>query len=65
MGRLIMAAVIVFVVIVVAALIVLPRAPQRRTSLGADLMPDSFRTIAFILLVILMLGITTGWMGVV
>ena len=34
-----------------------------RGSLSEDRMPDTFRNIAFVLLILLMLGVVTGWLG--
>lgn len=38
-----------------------PRAEPQR----GDTMPDTFRTIAYVLLVLLMFGVVSGWLGAV
>ena len=38
-------------------------ADAARGSLSEDRMPDTFRNIAFVLLLLLMLGVVTGWLG--
>ena len=38
-------------------------ADAARGSLSEDRMPDTFRNIAFVLLILLMLGVVTGWLG--
>ena len=34
-----------------------------RGSLSEDRMPETFRNIAFLLLILLMFGVVTGWLG--
>ena len=66
MGRLIVGAVLLCIVVLVVAVALLPAGASARPRQGpSDLMPGSFRTIAYVMLVILLLGITTGWMGAV
>ena len=65
MARLIIAAVFVIAVIVVAlaALGVLKAATSFVRAEGEAQMPQSFQRIAFILLLILLFGLTSGWLG--
>ena len=68
MARLILIAVLVAAV-VVAALTLLaalrpgPAAADTTLPRRVDTMPRSFRTISYTLLLVLMVGITTGWIG--
>lgn len=36
---------------------------QPRKPTQGDSLPDTFKTIAYILLIVLMLGVTTGWLA--
>lgn len=65
MGRLILIALVaialVFAIKTVMALIA--RTAPANDAKKADTMPDTFKTVAYVLLIILMFGVTTGWLA--
>ena len=38
-------------------------APGMSVQKKEDTMPDTFRTVAYVLLLVLMVGVATGWLG--
>jgi len=73
MARLILIAVLVAAVVVAALTLLAALRPSPAAAAAAaadttlprrvDTMPRSFRTISYTLLLVLMVGVTTGWIG--
>ena len=73
MARLILFAVLVAAVVVAALTLLAALRPSPAAAAAAaadttlprrvDTMPRSFRTISYTLLLVLMVGVTTGWIG--
>ena len=71
MARLILFAVLVAAVVVAALTLLAALRPGPAAAAAADTtlprrvdtMPRSFRTISYTLLLVLMVGVTTGWIG--
>lgn len=67
-----MARLILFLLFLAAAMIVITAFADMVRSLGTlpqrvkprgDTMPDTFKTVAYVLLIMLMFGVITGWLG--
>lgn len=58
---------VAFVAVAAIAIMALLRTIQDVTEVGAgkddDMMPAKFRRITYVLLVVLLFGVTTGWLG--
>jgi len=65
MGRLILIALVALclVVAVTSVMALFGRAMATGDAKKDDTMPDTFKTVAYVLLIILMFGITAGWLA--
>lgn len=66
MGRLVIVALLIIVMVMaIGAVINMAKAVQSSatTALGDD-MPKTFQRIAYVVLIMLMFGVVTGWLGV-
>ncbi len=67
MGRLILLAIVIGIVVlaITSVMVAINRltTPQRSLTTRSDAMPKSFRTVSYVMLILLLLGLSTGLIG--
>ena len=65
MGRLILIVLVTLCLVfaITSVMALFGRATTAPGPAKADTMPDTFKTVAYVLLIVLMFGVTTGWLA--